>query len=161
MPAPATAFVHVEVVHPDPDGAAAFIIEELGGERVERGISSYLEGLAPEGELQVIHVRLGNVVFQLVKPPALPGLESWYEQLRDHGPSVHNVTVFVDGVEDVRQRLLARGATQAAELDLTLQDAGLDVQGTQKVHVLDAREQTGLRFELLETIPSWVPGKGP
>lgn len=156
-----TAFVHVEVVHPDPAGAAAFMVDNLGGEIVETGISGYLEKLDPDGGLQVIHVRLGSVVIQLVKPPPVPGLESWSDQLAEHGPSVHNITLFVDGLDQVRERILNQGATQAAELDITLQEGGVDVDGVQKVHVLDAREQTGLRFELLETIPSWTPGEGP
>src|SRR3954447_8518552 len=102
MTGPTTAFVHIEVVHPDPYAAAEFLERVLGAERVERGVSGYLEEFVPGAE--VVHMRLGGVVLQLIKP------SSWSDHLRDHGPSVHNVTLMVDGLKDVRREMLVQGA---------------------------------------------------
>ena len=154
---PTTAFVHIELVHPDPYGAADFLRSVLGAEQVEPGISGYLEELVPGAK--VIHMRLGNVVLQLIGPPA--GMGTWTEQLQEHGPSVHNITLMVDGLEEVRQAMLDRGAEQVLKAKTTLGRTGLDVEDPQRLYMLDAREQTGLRFELVETVPAWTPGEGP
>lgn len=154
----ASRFVHIEIVHSDPDAAAAYVCETLGGEIVEQGISGYLSTLVPD--FKVVHVRVAGTVLQFVKPA--PELESWARAYERNGACVHNVTVMVDDVEGVREQMLARGSTVAAELDVTLQDGGLEgLDGPQRVYVVDATEQTGLRFECLDTIDSWVPGVGP
>ena len=155
MTSPTTAFVHIEVVHPDPYAAAEFLQDVLGAERVERGISGYLEDFVPGSE--VVHVKLGNVVMQLIKPS--PEMTTWSEHLREHGPSVHNVTLMVDGLKDVHRRMLDRGALHILKAQTELSRAGLDVWDPQDLYMVDAREQTGLRFELVETEPAWTPGE--
>jgi hypothetical protein len=54
--------------------------------------------------------------------------------------------------------MLAKGCKQAAQFDLEMQDGGLNVTGQQRAYVIDAAAQTGLRFEMIETIPDWIPG---
>ena len=156
MEAPVTAFVHVEVVHPDPDRAAAFLRDVLGAQEVEKAISGYAETLAPG--LRCIHMKLGNVVFQLIKP--VPGLESWMEQLAEHGPSVHNVTVFVKDVGEMRAAMTGHGGKEVAVLPVDL-SVVLPDAGPQTAYVFDCREQTGLRFEFVEPIPGLTPGELP
>ena len=155
----ATVFVHVEIVHPDPDAAARFMEETMGARRVERRLSSYIEKLG-EG-LRIVHVQAGGVVFQIIRPVPIPGLNSWYEHLQEHGPGVHNVTLMMDGLESVRESMLLRGCSVAAEMDLNFGEAGLDVTGSRKVYVVDAIEQAGVRFEMLESLPEWTPGEAP
>lgn len=156
MDSPVTHFVHIEVVHPDPDSAAAFLRDVLGAKEVEKIISGYAETLAPG--LRCIHMKLGNVVFQLIKP--VPGLESWQEHLATHGPSVHNVTVFVEDVEEMRESMLAHGGREAAVLPVDL-SVVLPDAGPQTAYVFDCLEQSGLRFEFVEPIPGLIPGELP
>ena len=153
----ATVFVHVEIVHPDPDAAARFMEETMGAKRVESQLSSYIEKLG-EG-LRVVHVQAGGVVFQIIRPVPIPGLNSWSEHLAEHGPSVHNVTLMMDGLDSVRDKMHDRGCSTIAEMDLEFGAAGLDVSGSRKVYVVDAIRQAGVRFEMLETMPEWIPGE--
>ena len=157
MGTPTTAFVHIEVVHPDPYAAAQFLKEVLGAEQVERGVSGYLEEFVPGAE--VVHMKLGNVVLQLIKPS--PAMASWSDHLREHGPSVHNITVMVDGLRDVHRGMLDRGALHVFKAQTELSKAGFDVEDPQDLYMVDARNQTGLRFELVETVPAWTPGEAP
>lgn len=157
MTGPTTAFVHIEVVHPDPYAAAEFLERVLGAERVERGVSGYLEEFVEGAE--VVHMRLGGVVLQLIKPS--PEMTSWSDHLRDHGPSVHNVTLMVDGLKDVRREMLDQGALHVLKAQTELSRAGIDVEDPQDLYMVDARNQTGLRFELVETVPAWTPGEAP
>ncbi len=151
-----SAFWHVEVVHPDPDAAADFLREVFGAEQVEGQLSSYIESASPES--RIIHMKLGGVVFQFVKPG--PGAESWQKLLDSSGPCVHNVTLLVDGLEQVRDTMIAKGCQQVSQFDVRLQDGGLDASGQQRAYLIDAVAQIGLRIEMLETIPGWVPGTG-
>ena len=91
MESPITHFTHIEVVHDDPDRAAAFLRDVLGAEEVETEVSRYAETLAPG--LRCIHMKLGTVVIQYIKP--VPGLESWRKHLAEHGPGVLHPAAFV------------------------------------------------------------------
>jgi hypothetical protein len=148
-------FWHVEVVHPDPDSAARFLREVFGAEQVELDLSSHIESVSPGA--RIVHVKLGGVVFQLVKPG--PGAESWQKLLDSSGPCVHNVTLLVDGLEQTRERLIDRGCQEIARFDVNLQDAGLDASGQQRAYLIDALSQIGLRLEVMEKIPGFVPGE--
>lgn len=155
----ATVFMHVEVVHPDPDGVAAFMAETMGAVQVEKMMSAQVEKLA-EG-LRVVHVQAGGVVFQLIKPVLAPGIESWFNHLSEHGPSVHNVTLAMNGLESVRQKMIERGGSVVAQFDMDVSDVGLGLTGTRRTYVIDAIPQTGMRFEMFEHIAEWVPGEAP
>jgi 4-hydroxyphenylpyruvate dioxygenase-like putative hemolysin len=103
-------------------------------------------------------MKLGTVVIQYIKP--VPGLESWRKHLAEHGPSVHNLTVFVRDPEDVRERMLARGATEDAVLPVDL-SAVFPEAGPQTAYVIDCIADTGLRFEFVDPIPGFEPGMLP
>ena len=145
-------FLHIEIVHPDPDAAAAFLCATVGGEVVERRLSAGLEEMA-EG-LRVVHVLVAGVVFQLVRPPE--GIEPWHSELAERGPCVHNVTLNVAGIEATREALVAAGATQIIELEAPL--GALSDDQLNRAYVMDAREQTGLRFEIVDA-PRWTAGE--
>ena len=99
----AQAFLHLEIVHADPEAVFAFLHNCLGAERVEREISESLEeglGFGP-----ILHARVGNIVFQIVKPPPtiLGQPASWFTELEERGPGVHNVSFYVDDTEAVKE----------------------------------------------------------
>lgn len=153
-----TTFIHIEIVHPDPEQAAQFIRETIGGEAVEPRVAAHLETVMPG--LRAVHVRVGNCVLQFVKPS--PAMASWQEQLDTFGPGVHNVTFAVSDFEGVTAALRDRGAeTLLAVDDVDLRPAGLEYRGALPVHIIDARAQSGLRFELLSTKAGWIPGEAP
>ena len=79
-------------------------------------------------------------------------LDSWQKQLDTSGPGVHNVTFEVNDLENVRVAMLNRGARQLAQFDADMSRAGLDVDQPTRVYVMDAREQSGLRFEMMEPL---------
>jgi 4-hydroxyphenylpyruvate dioxygenase-like putative hemolysin len=147
-------WLHVEVVHPDPDAAASFLCDTLGGQIVERELSASLRTLA-EG-VGCVHVIVAGVVFQLVRP--IEGLEPWYSVLKEHGPCVHNVTFNVDGLEHAREVLESAGAPKVAELDVPL--GALSDTEVNRVYVMDARQQAGIRIEMAD-VPGWIGGSAP
>jgi catechol 2,3-dioxygenase-like lactoylglutathione lyase family enzyme len=151
-------FIHLEIVHPDPDAAAQFMRETLGARDVEPRMAAHLEGSVVPG-LRVVHVMAGNVVFQFVKP--VPELPSWDEQLGSQGPGVHNVTIAVSDPEATLATMETRGATLELSADVDLRPAGLEYDGDLKVYVIDALQQTGLRFEMFSTKAGWIGGEAP
>ena len=151
-------FIHIEIVHPDPDAAARFIEDVFGGVHVEPQMAAHLESVMPG--MRCVHVRLGDCVLQFVKPN--PAMESWQRQLETQGAGVHNITFAIDDVEPVVARLRERGAeTLLAVDDVDLRPAGLSYEGALPVHVIDARAQAGLRFELFSSKAGWIPGATP
>jgi catechol 2,3-dioxygenase-like lactoylglutathione lyase family enzyme len=160
LTSPITAVLHVEVVHDRPEDAAAFLERTLGAERVEPRLAEYLSSLHPD--LHVVHVRFGNLVVQIVKPPDTERLASWHEQLSREGPGIHDIAIMVDDLDEVRDRMVADGATERHAFDgMTLGKSGMAVDGVQRAFLIDARTQAGIRFELIENIPAWVPGEAP
>lgn len=151
---PITAFSHVEIVHPDPDAAARFMRDIFGAQTVGNELAAYLEQMCPPGT-RVAHVLVGAVVFQFIKPA--PGLDSWVEQLATRGPSVHNVSIMVKGLEGARNRMIEAGCHELLRFDgLRLQDAGvIGATGEQRGYNIDARKQAGVIFEMIEDIPGW------
>ncbi|MBP1822958.1 hypothetical protein [Mycobacterium sp. OAE908] len=150
--AAAEAFLHLELVHSDPDAVFAFLQDCLGAVRVETKISEYL---GKTFDAPCVHARVGNVVFQIVKPP--PTLPTWHAELEERGPGVHNVTFYVNDLAAVKQRMLAHGATEILDMHIPLEPVGLGKEPARLV-VLDAREKTGLRFEMAEAVEGWPPG---
>lgn len=155
--AAAETIVHLELVHPDPDAVLATLSAAFGARQVESRLSNWLEQIFPGG--RCVHARVGNVVFQIIRPTeAMP---TWHAQLEEHGPSVHNITFYVDDLEESAGALLDRGAETVGIFEMPFSQIGLGGEQPTKVHVLDARKQTGLRFELLERVDGWEPGELP
>lgn len=149
-------FIHIEIVHPDPDQAAQFIQDVFGGRIVEPRMSAHLESVMPG--MRAVHVLVGNCVLQFVKPS--PVMQSWQQQLDDSGPGVHNVTFALEDFDGVIDRLREHGAEPVLAVDdVDLRPAGLSYDGPLPVHIVDARAQSGLRFELFSTKAGWIPGE--
>lgn len=157
---PATTFIHIEIVHPDPDAGAQFMRETLGATDVEPRTAAYIEGMFPG--MRLVHVMVGGVVFQFVKPGDDPGpLPSWHEQLERQGPSIHNVTFAVAAYEDVVEKMVARGGTVLNDSEVDFTPAGYDHPPGIHAGAVDARAQTGMVFELIPTAMGWIPGEAP
>ena len=149
-------FVHIEIVHPDPEAAAQFMCDIFGGERVERETAAQIEGIVPGIELA--HVLAGNVVFQFINPNGQ--MPHWDRQLATAGPGVHNVSLTVSGIEDMRTEMEERGGEVLMEADVDLKDSlGYEDVDTFKTYVIDCVEQTGLSFEIFDESCGWIGGE--
>ena len=137
------AFMHVEIVHSDPYGAAEFLEEIFDAEQVEKKFTASLETRFPG--LKVIHMKMGNVIFQIVKP--IEGLDSWMDQLKTGGPGIHNISMAMNDLESVREALLAKGCKEQAKMMVERRDG----QGSGQIpaYIIDAFEQAGMRLELV------------
>jgi 4-hydroxyphenylpyruvate dioxygenase-like putative hemolysin len=152
--------LHVEVVHPDPRAAADVLVETLGARLVEERLAAFLSSGYPD--LEIVHVAIGEVVFQIVRPSASESHASWSEQLEREGPGIHTVAIMVDDVDGARDRLVAAGAAVRRDYgEVSFAGSGLDEPDPKSAFLIDAREQSGLRIELLENVPAWTPGEAP
>jgi hypothetical protein len=148
--------IHIEVVHPDPEAASQYMIDVLGAERVERQLAAKVEQLIPG--INLAHVRLSNVVFQFVQPNE--HLASWKAQLDREGPSVHNISMTIEGIGSVVDEMQQRGGKILLDMDVDLQSAlGYSDEPTFRGCVVDARQQAGLVFEMFDERCGWVGGE--
>ena len=121
---------------------------------MEPRTAALIETFMPE--MRCIHVRLGDLVLQFIRPGK--GMDSWSEQLEREGPSVHNVAYSVEDSRSLGAALVARGGTLLNEFtDVDMSDAGLEARGFTTL-LVDAREQIGLRLELIGAGSKWPGG---
>lgn len=88
--------VHIEVVVNDPEETYQFLNRVFGAEKVEEDFVKYLDGLYNTGG-KTVHVNLGGTVLQLIQPN---GFGTWGEQLKQRGPSIHNITFKVENIQN-------------------------------------------------------------
>jgi catechol 2,3-dioxygenase-like lactoylglutathione lyase family enzyme len=148
MPVELSPLVHIEIVVPDAEAAYQFLHDALGAEKVQEEFAAFLDGdLA-----RVIHVGLGDVVLQFIQPIAEGG--SWYEQLRDKGPGVHNLTYVVDDMRATVKALADEGVEPKFFFPL---DWGAIIgpdnvkPDVQPVYMMDTMDKIGFHLELSET----------
>jgi catechol 2,3-dioxygenase-like lactoylglutathione lyase family enzyme len=148
-----TRLFHIEIVVPDAEATYQFLHKVFGAQKVEEDIATYLDGLAPDA--RVIHVGIGGVVLQLVQP--VREFESWYNQLKDKGPSVHNLTFLVEDLENAVKTLEHEGAPSIWSIELEKSHIFGKGAGTgpMPVHMVDAVDKVGFKIELAES-----PGEG-
>jgi catechol 2,3-dioxygenase-like lactoylglutathione lyase family enzyme len=138
---------HIEVVVPDVEESYRFLNRVFGAKKVEEHIPAYLEEVLPG--IRVIHVEMGDVVIQLVQPGE--EIPSWQEQLKERGPSVHNLTFLVDDLENAVKTLEGEGAPKTWSIDLEKKRVfGDDATGGMPVHLVDTMDKVGFRLELAE-----------
>ena len=150
-------FMHIEIVHPDPEAAAKFMIEVFGAEPCESVIEA---GIAAGCQTSCKHVKMGGVVFQFIAPGGIMP-DSWKNTMESNGPCVHNICLITDNVNELSKDILSRGAKLIQDItavgfpiNILNPEAGdLKGDGSQ----IDATEQCGLRFELLSDsmLPYW------
>jgi catechol 2,3-dioxygenase-like lactoylglutathione lyase family enzyme len=139
--------LHVEIVVRDVEETCRFLHEVFGAERVEEEFASFLDG----SFMKVVHVLLGDVVLQLCQPLVQAG--SWYEQLRDRGPGVHNITFLVDDLPKVAEAMEREGATPLFTFPLDwgqLVGAENVRPNVPNVHMMNTRQKLGFHLELAE-----------
>ena len=147
-----TAFMHVEIVHHDPYAAAEFLREVFGAEQVEKEYSARIEERFGN---PLIHMRMGNVIFQILKP--LEVFETWHEQLKTSGPGIHNISLAMNDIESVREAMLAKGCKVTKSIPIERKIGNAETDGPISVHIIDAFEQAGLRFELVPMEGGYEP----
>ncbi len=148
MPVQLSPLVHIEMVVRDADAAYQFLHEALGAEKVQEEFADFLDG-----ELaRVVHVGLGDVVLQFITPLVEAG--TWYEQLRDNGPGVHNLTFVVDDMRETLKALEKEGVRPKFSFPLDWgsiigpENVKPDVQ---PVYMIDTMDKLGFHLELSET----------
>ena len=139
--------LHIELVVPDLDETCRFLKEVFGSERVEKRFADFLDGEF----MRVAHVNLENIVLQYCQPLVEQG--SWYEQLRDNGPGVHNITFIVDSMDDTMSAIEAAGAKDLFTFPLNWGDLIGEENvkpDVAPVHMVDTMALLGFHLELGE-----------
>jgi catechol 2,3-dioxygenase-like lactoylglutathione lyase family enzyme len=139
--------LHVEIVVRDVEETCRFLHAVFGAERVEEEFASFLDS----SFMKIAHVLLGDVVLQLCQPLVEGG--SWYEQLRDHGPGVHNITFIVDDLPEVAAAMERSGVTPLLTFPLDwgrLVGAENVRPDVPNVHMMDTMKKLGFHLELAE-----------
>lgn len=149
--------IHIEIVVHDAEGAYQFLHKALGAEKVQEEFAGFLDGEFS----RVIHVGLGDVVFQFIQPLVEEG--SWYEQLKKKGPGVHNLTYVVDDMKATVKSLEKEGVSPLFSFPLDWgqligqENVKPDVQ---PVYMMDTMDKIGFQLELSET-PFKEPPEAP
>lgn len=179
-------FMHAEIVVPNSESAAKFMMDVMGAEHVEKNIDSRIE----EIDNGCIHVLYGGLVFQLIEPA--PMLTGWGAQLEAMGPSTRLICYhFRNDLQPRVDEFTKRGALQITDPDAAEEtgegqgwvyaagdaDRELPVTGegaftwmyhedaddgerTFKFQWLDTIEQCGLNWEFLEQSYQWISSTG-
>jgi catechol 2,3-dioxygenase-like lactoylglutathione lyase family enzyme len=139
---------HIESVVNDAEESYQFFNRVFGAQKVEENISTYLEDVFTG--TKIIHVGIGGVVLQFVQPTK--ALASWCSQLKDKGPSVHNLTYLVENLDNTVKALEKEGAPSIWTFELDKKrifgpESGPD---SLRAHLVDAVDKVGFRFEIAE-----------
>jgi len=140
--------VHIEITVNDAEEAYRFLKKAFGAQKVQEEFAGFLDG----PNARVVHVGLGDVVFQFVQPIAEEG--SWYEQLKTKGPGVHNLTFVVESMEEALKALESEGVSPLFSFPL---DWGKLVgpdnlkPNVPPVYMMNTMDKIGFHLELSES----------
>ena len=140
--------VHIGCVVPDAEKAYQFLNDAFGVEKVQEEFAGFLDG----ENARVIHVGMGDVVLQFIQPIVQEG--SWYEQLRDKGPGVHNLTFVLDDMEEAVKTMESAGIVPKFFFPLdwgSWLGAELVKPDPQPVYMMDTMGSLGFHLELAES----------
>ncbi|MBW2087247.1 MAG: VOC family protein, partial [Deltaproteobacteria bacterium] len=139
--------LHIELVVHDVEETYQFLHKVFGSEMVEQDFARFLDSPF----MKILHVNLGDVVLQYCQPLVEQG--SWYEQLRDKGPGVHNITFIVNNMDETIKAIESQGAQDLFTFPL---DWG-QLVGSENVkpnvppvHMVNTMEKLGFHLELGE-----------
>lgn len=138
--------VHIEIVVHDADTAYNMLHRVFGATKVEEKFSDYLENLG--GLERIIHVELGGTILQLIEPG---DYGTWAEQLKNHGPGVHNITYQVDNIEPAIAALEKEGCPLLSKLPIDLKlMLGDDTPKPNEPNacMINTKDMLGFRLEL-------------
>ncbi|MBW2324642.1 MAG: VOC family protein [Deltaproteobacteria bacterium] len=139
--------LHIELVVRDAEETYQFLNKVFGSEKVEIEFASFLDSPF----MKIIHVNLGDVVLQYCQPIAEEG--SWYEQLRDKGPGVHNITFIVENMDETMKAIESEGVLDLFEFPLgwgQLIGAENVKPDVPPVHMVNTMDKLGFHLELGE-----------
>lgn len=140
--------VHIELTVHDAEKACRFLQDAFGAEKVQEEFANFLDG---EGS-RVIHVGLGDVVLQFIQPKTKSG--SWYDQLQQKGPGVHNLTYVVDSIADTLKALAQEEVLPLFSFPLNWEELlGADnvKPDPQPVYMINSMAKIGFHLELAES----------
>ena len=140
--------VHIEIVVHDAEAAYRFLHDAFGARKIQEEFASFLDG----DFVRVIHVGLGDVVFQFIQPVVKE--LSWYDQLTGKGPGVHNLTFVVDDIEKTVEALEQEKISTVLEFPLDWGEliGPENVRPDAKpVYMMNTMEKLGFRLELTES----------
>lgn len=139
--------LHIELTVPDAEETYRFLHAVFGSERVEERFAGFLDSEF----MRIIHVNLGNIVLQYCQPLVEQG--SWYEQLRDKGPGVHNITFVVESMDQTMAAIEEAGARDLFAFPLSWGEL-LGQENVRPnlppVHMVNTKELLGFHLELSE-----------
>lgn len=172
-------FQHAEIVVPDAAAAADFMCDVMGAERTETIIYETIT----DHNAPTVHVLYGGIVFQLIEPH--PNLLGWKEHMEKIGPSTRLICYhFKNDLQPVLDRFTERGAepirhppvegvdgiVEEVSEELPVADEGTfgwmygedgDAYDRKwKFMWIDAIEQTGMNWEMLEQSYRWISSTG-
>lgn len=140
--------VHIEIVVHDAERAYQFLHDAMGAEKVQEEFAAFLDGEMA----RVIHVGLGDVVLQFIQPLNQEG--SWYEQLRDKGPGVHNLTFTAEDMNQVLDALRKEGVEPLFSFPLdwaSLVGPENVKPDPHPVYMINTMEKIGFHLEMTES----------
>lgn len=142
--------LHLEMLHDDPAAAAEFLQKVLGAERCEQEFAGLI---GHHFDCECIHMKAGNIIFQLIKPNKeyRPELNTWWDRdlLEKQGPFVHNVTMLIRNADQLAKNLVEAGGRRMGEVESITPDG----KGKTMVYMYDVSKECGMRFEFVEAPP--------
>jgi len=156
MAANVSPLVHIEIVVRDAEKAYQFLHDAMGAEKVQDEFAAFLDG----ENARVMHVGLGDVVLQFIQPLNREG--SWYEQLRDKGPGVHNLTFTAEDMDQVLAALEKEGIAPKFSFPLdwaSFLGAENVKPNPHPVYMIDTMDKIGFHLEMTES-PLKAPPSG-
>lgn len=150
MPLKLSPLIHIEIVVRDAEETFRFLHNVFGAEKIELEFA----GLLDSPFMKIVHVGLGEVVLQLCQPIFEEG--SHHEQLTNKGASIHNLTYFVENIEDTARVLESEGIPTifSFPLDMIEWDKLLGPENTRSdlplCYIMGTMEKIGFHLELAE-----------
>lgn len=140
--------VHIEIVVRDAEAAYRFLHQAFGAEKIQEEFAAFLDSEFAK----IIHVGLGDVVLQFVQP--ILEQYSRHEQMKNHGPGVHNLTFLVEDIQKTVSALHQEGVSTRIEFPLAWgeligqENVRPDVR---PVFIMNTMEKLGFHLELTES----------
>lgn len=147
---------HVEVLHAHPFEAADFMRKMFSAVRTE---VTFSEMASKMFEVEDIHMKMGNTVYQIVQAPE--SLADWHMQMEQLGHSIHNLCLQINGASELAQTLRDEGCIEqpGSGFSTPMRGGGFDSDEERALYMFDCREQCGLFIEFIERLPEWEPGE--
>lgn len=136
--------LHIELVVNDVDETFELLNSVFGTELVELDFANFLDS----PRMKIRHMLLGDVVLQYCQPLAEGG--SWYEQLKNNGPGVHNITYILEDMNEMVSLMKAEGVEPLLTFPLDwskLVPAENLREDIPNVHMMNTRELLGFHME--------------